>query len=107
LSGNLFRGLPWEIPQEVSEIFLQAPGVRLERIISRGQATPPGQWCDQETHEWVALLSGAAGLLFEGEDQVRELRPGDYVLIPAHCRHRVEWTDPAQTTVWLALHFRE
>ena len=54
----------------------------------------------------MVLLSGAAGLLFEGEDEVRELHPGDYVLIPAHCRHRVAWTDPIEKTVWLALHFR-
>jgi len=26
------------------------------------------------------------------------------VVIPARCRHRVEWTDPDQETVWLALH---
>ena len=55
----------------------------------------------------MVLLSGAAGLLFEGETEMRVLRPGDYLLIPAHCRHRVEWTDPAQKTVWLALHYRD
>ncbi len=106
-TNNLFSGIPGEIPQEVSEILLQASGFRLERIISAGQATPPGQWYDQDTHEWVVLLSGAAGLLFEGEAQVWVMRPGDYVLIPAHCRHRVEWTDPEQKTVWLALHFQD
>jgi cupin 2 domain-containing protein len=106
-ANNLFSGIPGEIPQEIREILLETPGFFLERIISGGQATPPGEWYDQETHEWVVLLSGAAGLLFAGEDQVRVLRPGDYLLIPAHCRHRVEWTDPEQKTVWLALHFRE
>ena len=105
--NNLFSGIPGEILQEVSEILLKTPGLVLERIISGGQATPKGEWYDQETHEWVVLLSGAAGLLFEGEAQVLVLSPGDYVLIPAHCRHRVEWTDPEQQTVWLALHYRE
>jgi cupin 2 domain-containing protein len=106
-ANNLFAGIPAKIPQEISEILLKTPGFHLERIISAGQATPPGQWYDQETHEWVVLLSGAAGLLFEGEPQFRVLHPGDYLLIPAHCRHRVEWTDPEQRTVWLALHFQE
>lgn len=105
--NNLFSGIPADVPQEVSEILLEPPGFYLERIISCGQATPPGEWYDQETREWVVLLSGAAGLLFEGETEVRVMRPGDYVLIPAHCRHRVAWTDPAQKTVWLALHYRE
>ena len=105
--NNLFAGIPGEVPQEISEILLETPGFYLERIISGGQATPPGQWYDQDTHEWVVLLSGAAALLFAGEDQVRIMHPGDYVLIPAHCRHRVEWTDPTQTSVWLALHFRD
>ena len=105
--NNLFSGIPREIPQEVIEILLETPGFFLERIISGGQATPPGEWYDQETQEWVVLLSGAAGLLFAGEAEVRVLRPGDYLLIPAHCRHRVEWTDPVRQTVWLALHFRD
>ena len=85
---------------------MKASGFHLERLISAGQATPAGQWYDQETHEWVVLLSGSAGLLFEGEPEIRVLRPGDYLLIPAHCRHRVEWTDPEKKTVWLALHYQ-
>ena len=79
----------------------------MERIVSSGQATPPGQWRDQETHEWVILLKGRAGLMFEGEEEVRTLHPGDFVVIPAHRKHRVEWTDAGQTTLWLALHYRE
>ena len=105
--NNLFAGIPESLPEELTEILLQARSFRLERLISAGQATPPGQWYDQETHEWVILLSGSAGLLFEGDTAIRVLRPGDYLLIPAHCRHRVEWTDPEQTTVWLSLHYRE
>ena len=104
---NLFAGIPENIPQEIIEILLKARGFHLERIISAGQATPEGEWYDQETHEWVVLLSGSAGLLLAGETQVRVLRPGDYLLIPAHCRHRVEWTDQARRTVWLALHYRD
>ncbi len=106
-SNNLFAGIPETIPEEIIEILLKTPGFYLERLISAGQATPMGQWYDQETHEWVVLLSGAAGLQLEGEAQVRVLRPGDYLLIPAHCRHRVEWTDPERQTVWLALHYRD
>jgi cupin 2 domain-containing protein len=45
-------------------------------------------------------------LRFEDEPEPRLLRPGDYLLIPAYRRHRVEWTDPTQPTVWLALHYR-
>jgi cupin 2 domain-containing protein len=104
--NNLFSRIPVTLPEELIDILLKTPAFRLERLVSAGQATPPGQWYDQETHEWVVLLSGAAGLLFEGEAAVRVLRPGDYLLIPAHCRHRVEWTDPEQKTVWLALHYR-
>jgi cupin 2 domain-containing protein len=79
--------------------------VRLERIVSTGQATPPGQWYDRETNEWVAVLHGRAGLRFEGEDAIVVMGAGDHVLIPAHRRHRVEWTDPDEPTIWLALHY--
>lgn len=103
--ANLFADIPSALPEEVIETLLLAEGVRVERIVSDGHATPPGQWYDQENHEWVLVLRGQAGLLFEGEKEARLLRPGDYVFIPAHRRHRVEWTDPGVKTIWLALHW--
>ena len=104
--GNLFSEIPKNLPREIFETLLAAPNLRLERIVSHGQATPAGAWDDQETHEWVVLLAGAAGLAFAGEPEICVLHPGDYVHIPAHRRHRVEWTDPARPTVWLALHYK-
>ena len=104
MGANLLAELPPERTQEVFETLLQAPGLRLERIVSRGQATPAGQWYDQPQAEWVLLLSGSAGLRFADEAETRTLRPGDYVLIPAHARHRVEWTSSNPPAIWLALH---
>lgn len=105
--GNLLSAIPDHLPQELFEqLPLQPGGPVLQRIVSRGHATPAGQWYDQDTHEWVLLLSGSAGLRFEGDDQVHILRPGDYLDIPARRRHRVEWTHPVVATVWLALHYR-
>jgi cupin 2 domain-containing protein len=86
-------------------VLLEAPGFRLERIVSMGHATPAGRWYDQDRAEWVLLLRGGAGLRFEDDAAPLTLRPGDHVLIPARRRHRVEWTDAAEPTVWLALHF--
>ena len=91
---------------EISETLLKTEGFKLERIVSAGQATPEGKWYDQDTEEWVILLSGSAGLLFEDEEEVFIMNAGDYVQIEPHHRHRVEWTDPEQKTVWLALHFK-
>jgi cupin 2 domain-containing protein len=102
---NLFASMPSEMPAELFEVLLETKNFRLERIVSAGQATPLGEWYDQDAHEWVVLLSGAARLRFEDEPEPRRLRPGDYLHIPAHRRHRVEWTDPTQATVWLALHY--
>ncbi len=103
-SGNLFANLTPPASEERFEPLLETAGVTLERIVSTGQATPAGEWLDQPRAEWVVLLKGAAGLHFEDEPAGRELRPGDYVLIPAHARHRVEWTSETEPTVWLALH---
>lgn len=105
--NNLFSQVPDPVPQEITEVLLQAPGFHLERIVSGGQATPAGQWYDQDTHEWVLLLTGSAGLRFQGVEEIKVMGPGDYLNIPAHCRHRVEWTDPHRQTVWLALHYRD
>jgi cupin 2 domain-containing protein len=102
--GNLFAGLPAASPDEQVDTLLAGGGLRLERIVSTGQATPAGQWYDQPADEWVVLLSGQALLLVEGEPAPRLLGPGDWLLLPAHCRHRVEWTQADPPTVWLALH---
>lgn len=104
--GNLFADLP--VGSDEAERFdtlLDRPGLRIERIVSTGQASPEGFWYDQPGDEWVVLLSGSASLRFEDEEEVRNLQPGDWVLIPAHARHRVEWTDPTAPTVWLAVHY--
>jgi cupin 2 domain-containing protein len=102
---NLFATLPLPAREEAFDELLCGGSFRLERIVSSGQATPEGQWYDQESAEWVLLLCGSARLRFEDEALPRELRPGDYLNIPKHRRHRVEWTDPRQPTVWLALHY--
>jgi cupin 2 domain-containing protein len=105
--GTIFSSVPLSLSQEVMEVILETESFRLERIISTGQATPAGKWYDQETHEWVLLLTGEAGLLFENDPQVIIMKPGDYLHITAHRRHRVEWTAPSQPTIWLALHYRD
>ncbi|NVN93500.1 MAG: cupin domain-containing protein [Desulfuromonadales bacterium] len=105
LIANIFSNLPQELPEELFETLAQSPAVRIERILSQGHATADGQWFDQERDEWVLLLSGSAGLHFEGETAPRSLAAGDFVLIPTHCRHRVAWTDQQVQSVWLAVHF--
>jgi cupin 2 domain-containing protein len=104
--GNFFSQIPANFPTEIIEVVLRTGSFWLERIISTGQATPEGEWYDQDTHEWVLLLKGGAGLVLENDPQVIIMKPGDYLHIPAHRRHRVEWTDPSQLTIWLALHYR-
>jgi|SRR5262249_2725378 len=105
-AGNLFDNISaaGAGAEAFTEIFAR-PGLKIERIISQGQASAPGFWYDQTWNEWVIVLKGSATLRFEDEDAGWTLSTGDYVLIPARKRHRVEWTDPQQPTVWLALHF--
>ncbi|MFO1371238.1 MAG: cupin domain-containing protein [Candidatus Competibacteraceae bacterium] len=103
-SGNLFADIPAPLPAEQFDTLLQSKAYRLERIISIGHVTPPDQWYDQSWDEWVLLLQGQADLRFADESDVRKLAPGDYVWIPAHCRHRVDWTSQTPPALWLALH---
>lgn len=102
---SLLSDLPERLPEERFETLLETPAFQLERILSLGHATPAGEWYDQARDEWVMLLQGAARLSLEGRDEPLALLPGDTLLLPAHCRHRVEWTPADQVTVWLALHF--
>jgi cupin 2 domain-containing protein len=105
MAGNLFAGLPAAAqPTELFDTLLNRPGLRIERIVSTGQASPPGFWYEQADAEWVVLLSGEALLRFEDETEARSLHAGDWLYIEALRRHRVEWTAPATPTVWLAVH---
>lgn len=105
--GNFFPRVPVNAPGEIIEVLLRTGSFWLERIVSTGQTTPAGEWYDQDTNEWILLLAGGARLLLENEPQMIIMKPGDYLHIPKHRRHRVEWTDLSQPTIWLALHYQD
>jgi cupin 2 domain-containing protein len=100
---NILTTLPAKQPDEAVTTLLTTKGVRIERIVSYGNASQEGFWYDQDEVEWIIVLAGHALLTVEGESAERELRPGDSMLLPSHCRHRVSWTHPDQPTVWLAV----
>ena len=106
--GNIFEGLPpGSLSGELFDPIVSAKGLRIERIVSTGHATPEGEWLDQAQDEWVILLQGEAALLFEGEESERVMKPGDWVLIPSRQRHRVTRTATGEPPVWLAVHYDE
>jgi cupin 2 domain-containing protein len=72
--------------------------------LSYGQTTPTGEWYDQTQDEWVMLVRGEAKLEYDDGSQI-DLKKGDYVMIPAHTKHRVAWTIENELTIWLAVHF--
>ncbi|OAJ55923.1 cupin [Paraburkholderia ginsengiterrae] len=107
-SGNLFDPDLADAPKgpdEQIDALVEQGGVTIERIVSMGHASPPGFWYDSPRAEWVVLLSGAAALEFEGDATLHQLKPGDHVLIEAHCRHRVAWTSDKEPSVWLAVYY--
>ena len=101
--GNLFADIPQQMPEELLSILVESANVRIERIVSHGHATPEGFWYDQSQAEGVMLVKGAARLRFE--DEVIEMTPGNFINIPAHRKHRVEWTTPDEPTIWLAVFY--
>jgi cupin 2 domain-containing protein len=103
MQGNLFANIPASLPNELVTPLLERGRFRIERIVSSGHASPEGFWYDQQQDEWVVLLLGAAKLRTENE--VIEMKVGDFLNIPAHTKHRVEWTRPGEPTVWLAMHY--
>jgi cupin 2 domain-containing protein len=100
---NIFDDLPQNLPKEVVQALIRAADVRIERIISHGHASPADFWYDQPQHEWVIVLKGAARLQFE--DGMVEMKPGDFINIPAFKKHRVDWTTPDEPTVWLGVRY--
>jgi cupin 2 domain-containing protein len=102
---NLFEDLPEALPEEFTQTLASANSIRVERIVSRGHASPDGFWYDQPEHEFVVVLRGKARLRFD--EGVVDLRAGSFMNIPAHARHRVDWTDPIEPTIWLAVHYSD
>jgi cupin 2 domain-containing protein len=103
--ANLLSNVPQPTGDEFFETLVQHPNIKIERIVSHGYSSPKGFWYDQDMNEWVLLLKGRAILIFEGEATQVGLIAGSYMEIPAHKKHRVEWTDPSEDTVWLALYY--
>ncbi len=103
--GNVFANLPKVKEKEIFQPLFKDKKLKVERIISMGQATQEGIWLRQKRNEWVVLLRGQAVLSFWGKAGVLKLKSGDYVFIPKNLRHRVEWSDPKEKSLWLAVHF--
>jgi cupin 2 domain-containing protein len=101
---NIFTNISAIIPEELIENLLVRESIKIERIVSQGHSTPDGEWYGQVWDEWVLLLQGAAVLAYEDGSKA-SMRKGDYLYIPAHLSHRVEWTQPEVNTIWLAIHF--
>lgn len=104
MADNLFEGIPDTLADERFDEIVRGRAVTVERIVSRGHASPESGWYDQPRHEWVLVLKGRGRVVFESGEEVT-LGPGEHLSIPAHCRHRVGWTDPNENTVWLAIHY--
>lgn len=108
MTNNLFTDIPSELPEELMETLAGGERGRIERIVSRGHCSPEGFWYDQEEGEWVVVLKGGARLRVEREGGTEEvtMAAGDWIDLPAHTRHRVEWTAPDEETIWLAVFYR-
>ena len=106
LPDNLLADLRSDISEELVDILVQSTNVRIERIVSTGHRSPETFWYDQREHEWVIVLQGEGRLVFENSKSLH-LKPGDHVLIPAHRKHRVEWTAPNEPTIWLAVFYTD
>lgn len=103
-ADNIFDNIPDQLPRESIQALATSHGVEITRILSKGHQSPEGFWYDQNWDEWVLLIQGSAGLEVAHQEAVIELQPGDHLMIPAGVRHRVAWTAPHETTIWLAIH---
>ena len=103
--GNLFADIPGALPDELFEELMADKGIKIERIVSKGHASPDGFWYDQSENEWVLVVQGAARLRIEGIEGAIELTAGTYTNLPAHVKHRVDWTKEDEETIWLAIFY--
>ena len=103
--SNLLKDIPPHLPQELTQVLARGQNVRIERIVSEGQASPLNFWYDQNENEWVLLIQGEASIEF-ASGEIRTMIAGDYLLIPAHIKHRVKSTSTQDQTIWLAIFYQ-
>ena len=102
--NNIFDDIPKNIKSEIFETLIDSDDVQIERIISKGHTSPASGWYDQDKNEWLIVLKGEAILSFADKSSLK-LKAGDFINIPAHKKHKVEWTNPDTETIWLAVHY--
>jgi cupin 2 domain-containing protein len=103
--AHIFSSIPSYVSEEIVETLVRRDKVKIERILSKGQSSPASGWYDQEDNEWMIVLKGEAKIVLENDSAIH-LKVGDYLNIPAHTKHRVEWTPADTETVWLAIHYQ-
>ena len=104
---NIYTQIPGFSPEELTQTLIQSGNVRIERIVSFGQASPEGYWYDQQESEWVIVLQGEAKLELQDQPETIHLKRGDFLNIPAHRKHRVLWTVEDRPTIWLAVFYND
>lgn len=100
---SLLQDIPASSKDEIFETILQKENIKIERIISYGQTTPENYWYDQDEDEFVVVLQGFAKLQYY-DGNIIELNAGDSLLIKAHEKHKVIYTE--NPTIWLAIFFK-
>ena len=100
--GNLYEKIPKKLYKELFNKIISEKGIKIERIVSRKHITPKGKWYNQNKNEFVLVLKGNAKLRFE-KNKIINVKKGDYIIIPAHLKHRVEKTD--KETIWLVVFY--
>jgi cupin 2 domain-containing protein len=100
---NIFTDPGIEDTKELFEVIATLDDARIERIITQKPYSSPGQWYNQEQDEWVVLLRGNATIEIRDQGLI-ELRSGDYIMLPAHCQHRITRTSADPACIWLAVH---
>ena|SRR3989344_51548 len=98
---NIFSDIPESLPKELIETILDSSNCKIERIVSKNHKTKAGKWYNQDKNEFILILKGNAELRFEND--LAKMKEGDYLIIPAHRRHRVEKT--SKETIWLAIFY--
>ncbi|MDY0163818.1 cupin domain-containing protein [Desulfobotulus sp.] len=105
MKASFFQNIPVRPEKEIFETLVEEKGVSIERIVSCAHASPEGFWYDQKRNEFVLVMQGRASIRFKDPDTTVILETGDYLHIPAHTLHRVEWTEAGVETLWLAVHY--
>ena len=90
----------------VIETLFENTDIKIDRVTAQGQITPPGEFPNEPSYEFIHLLKGHLVLEYKGQGDKVSLKAGDYAIKTPDQKTRADFTPIDEQTVWLKVSYK-